>query len=87
MVWPITGAESYVGETGKSMKAMEFAVAQEDGWRNIPITLIEPLTGVLALSPGCVDYYRRYNLWQPFDSDCWRRIPRQQRFYTSLSCV
>jgi hypothetical protein len=31
MVWPITGAESYVGETGKSMKAVELAVAQKDG--------------------------------------------------------
>jgi hypothetical protein len=27
MVWPITGAESYVRETGKSMYAMELAVA------------------------------------------------------------
>jgi hypothetical protein len=28
MVWPITGAESYVDETGKSMKAMGLAVAK-----------------------------------------------------------
>jgi hypothetical protein len=41
MAWPITGAESYVRETGKSMKGREMAVAQEDGWRSIPITLID----------------------------------------------
>jgi hypothetical protein len=41
MVWPITGAESYVCETGKSMKAVELAVAQKDGWRKIAITLID----------------------------------------------
>jgi hypothetical protein len=35
MVWPITGAESYVWETGKSMKAVAMAVGQEDCWRNI----------------------------------------------------
>jgi hypothetical protein len=29
MVWPIIRGKSYVGETGKSMKAMEMAVAQE----------------------------------------------------------
>src|SRR5208282_6305135 len=29
MVWPITGAESYVDETGKSMKAMGLAVAKD----------------------------------------------------------
>jgi len=29
MVWPITGAESYVRETGKSMKAMGLAVTQK----------------------------------------------------------
>jgi hypothetical protein len=29
MVWPLTGAESYVGEPGKSMKAVELAVAQK----------------------------------------------------------
>jgi len=39
MVWPITGAESYVCETGKSMKGMGLAVAQEDRWRNIAVTL------------------------------------------------
>jgi hypothetical protein len=42
MVWPITGAESYVRETGKSMKGREMPVALEDGWRNIAISLIEP---------------------------------------------
>src|ERR1019366_3105727 len=31
--------ESYVCETGKSMKAMELAVAQEDYYCNIPIAL------------------------------------------------
>ncbi|MGA8214795.1 MAG: hypothetical protein WB799_14460, partial [Candidatus Sulfotelmatobacter sp.] len=30
MVWSITGAESYVRETGKSMKAAGLAVAQDD---------------------------------------------------------
>jgi hypothetical protein len=37
MVWPITGAKSYVCETGKSMKAVEMAVAQEGSWRKIAI--------------------------------------------------
>jgi hypothetical protein len=32
--------ESYVCETGKSMKAMELAVAQEDNCRKIAIALI-----------------------------------------------
>jgi hypothetical protein len=45
MVWPITGAESYVGETGKSMKATDLAVRQEDGWRKIAISLIMPPQG------------------------------------------
>jgi len=35
MVWPITGAESYVCETGKSMKGMELADAQEDWFQDI----------------------------------------------------
>src|ERR1700693_3336035 len=39
MVWAITGAESYVCETGKSMKAMELAVSRKDGRRNIAVTL------------------------------------------------
>jgi len=30
MLCPITGAESYVCDTGKSMKAVGLAVAQED---------------------------------------------------------
>jgi hypothetical protein len=30
MVWPITGAKSYVCETGKSMKAVELALSQKD---------------------------------------------------------
>jgi hypothetical protein len=34
--------ESYVCETGKSMKAMELAVAQEDCCCNIPIALMTP---------------------------------------------
>jgi hypothetical protein len=36
MVWPITGAESYVCEMGKSMKAVESAV--------IPKGLLESIT-------------------------------------------
>jgi hypothetical protein len=39
MVWPITGAECYVRGTRKSMKAVELAVAREDGWRKIAIEL------------------------------------------------
>src|SRR5216683_591699 len=31
--------ESYVCETGKSMKAVELAVSQKDCWRNIAITV------------------------------------------------
>jgi hypothetical protein len=41
MVWPITGGKSYVGETGKSMRALELVGPQQDGWRNIPISLID----------------------------------------------
>jgi len=45
MVWPITGAESYVCEAGKSMKAMveavKLAVGQGDCWRNVAIAFIE----------------------------------------------
>ena len=33
--------ESYVGDAGKSMKAVELALSQKDGWRKIPITLID----------------------------------------------
>jgi hypothetical protein len=43
MVWPIIRGKSYVGETGKSMKVGEMVVAQEDGWRKIAITLIDPV--------------------------------------------
>jgi hypothetical protein len=35
MVWPITGAESYVWKTSKSMKAMELAVTEKDCCRKI----------------------------------------------------
>src|SRR5713226_2553407 len=34
--------ESYVGETGKSMKAVELAPSTDDCCRKIPITLIDP---------------------------------------------
>jgi hypothetical protein len=30
MVWPIIRGKSYVGETGKSMKAVELAASQKD---------------------------------------------------------
>jgi hypothetical protein len=33
--------ESYVCETGKSMKAADMALAHADGWRYIPISPIE----------------------------------------------
>jgi hypothetical protein len=42
MVWPITGAKSYVCETGKSIKAVELAVFQKGCWRKIPVTLEQP---------------------------------------------
>jgi hypothetical protein len=31
--------ESYVSKTGKSIKVMELAVAQKDGWRKIAIAV------------------------------------------------
>jgi hypothetical protein len=31
------------------MKAMELAAAQEDGWRKIAISLIDPRKGVLSV--------------------------------------
>src|ERR1019366_1742628 len=34
--------KSYVGETGKSMKAVELSVCQKDRWRNIAISLTMP---------------------------------------------
>ena len=52
MVWPITGAESYAGETGKSMRAGELADAQEDSRRKIAITLINPLTTGFQTRPS-----------------------------------
>jgi hypothetical protein len=42
MVWPITGAEFYVWEAGKSMKARELAASRKDSWRKIAIALIDP---------------------------------------------
>jgi hypothetical protein len=39
MIWPIIRGESYVGETGKSMKAAGLAVPQRGSWRKISITL------------------------------------------------
>jgi hypothetical protein len=45
MVCPITGAECYVRETGRSMKAVELAASLEDDWRNIPILLIDLVFG------------------------------------------
>jgi len=42
MVWPIIRDESYVAETGKSMKALELAASHKGGWRKIPITLKTP---------------------------------------------
>jgi len=37
--------ESYVCETGKSMKAVELAVCQSSRWRNIPIHSKYPRNG------------------------------------------
>jgi hypothetical protein len=42
--------ESYVCETGKSMKAMELVVAQEDCCCNISIALIDPVLTVDLIS-------------------------------------
>jgi hypothetical protein len=42
MVSPIIRGESYLGETGKSMKAGELAGPKEDDWRKIAIALIDP---------------------------------------------
>jgi hypothetical protein len=36
-----------VGETGKSMKASEL-LAQEDGWRNIAVALIDRVLSEMA---------------------------------------
>jgi len=43
MVWLITERESYVGGTGKSMKAEELAIPQGGSWRKIPISLKMPV--------------------------------------------
>jgi hypothetical protein len=40
MVSPIM-RKCYGGSVGKSMKAVELAVSQKDGWRKIAITLID----------------------------------------------
>jgi hypothetical protein len=54
MVWPITGANLTSPETLKSMKRGKLAVAQEDCWRNIPITLIDPGQPILNCAwPVC----------------------------------
>ena len=42
MVRSITGAECYVRETGKSMKAVELVESQKGCWRKISIRLIDP---------------------------------------------
>jgi hypothetical protein len=39
--------ESYICETGKSMKAAELGAPQQDSWRNISITLIDPNRPIL----------------------------------------
>jgi hypothetical protein len=48
MVWPITGAESYLAKLGKSMKREKLALCQRDCWRNIPITLTIRVLSVIA---------------------------------------
>src|SRR5271157_1562097 len=57
MVWPITGAKSYVCETGKSMKAVELGAPQQDGCCNIAIALIDPESP--AQQPSWLEFYRR----------------------------
>jgi hypothetical protein len=47
-VLSITGAESYVCETGKSMKAVVLAATQKGCWRNIAITLIDRVLSAMA---------------------------------------
>jgi hypothetical protein len=47
MVWPIMRGKSYVGEPGKSMKAVELALSPNDSCR-IAILLIFPLGRVLS---------------------------------------
>jgi hypothetical protein len=41
--------ESYVAETGKSMKGMALLASQEDCWRKISIALIDP-GGIMSVS-------------------------------------
>jgi hypothetical protein len=48
---PISKGKSYEGETSKSMKVAEMALAQEDCWRKIPITLIDLGEETSAIMP------------------------------------
>jgi hypothetical protein len=48
---PDHGAESYVREKGKSMKAIDLAVSSKDHWRNISITPTIPARHTL----GCAE--------------------------------
>src|ERR1035438_4359826 len=54
MDWPITGAESYVRETGKSTKQGKLAVAQEDCWRKIALSQVILLGLAVANRPSCL---------------------------------
>jgi len=42
-IWASTGAESCVGRTGKSMKALDLTVSRMGCWRKIVITLKDPV--------------------------------------------
>jgi hypothetical protein len=48
MVRPIIRGESYVGEIGKSMKAVELTVSLKDCWRKFAMTLTTVNSGFLT---------------------------------------
>jgi hypothetical protein len=45
---------------GQVNETMELAVAQEDSWRNIPITLIEPGLAARQTSMSVIAWLRRF---------------------------
>ena|SRR5208282_2105244 len=81
MVWPIIRGESYVGETGKSIKAVELGANPRGCCRKIPIALIDPIAGGVNLR--LARYPPIVHGWVSIRADhfCYGNLLRQ------ISCV
>jgi hypothetical protein len=90
MVCPIIRGKSYVGETGKSIKAVELAASQKDDWRKIAIALTDAaIWNAMDVLPVPVASVRSTR-FRPFAIDSSTRciLPSMKRWtYIALGLI